>query len=198
MRLRPIEEPSGLMMRIAFWMTERQFGKVLTPMKVLYPRLPGVLKLSYEIQKFETKGLQLEPSLRLLVASLASQLNGCGFCVDIARAVAVQEHLGMDKFNALSEYRTSPLFSSVERAALAYVEEVTRHKRVSDATFEELRKHFTEREIVEITWLNAVHNYYNLINVPLEIESDGLCAIADARARSSGALSSVSHRADEA
>jgi alkylhydroperoxidase family enzyme len=62
------------------------------------------------------------------------------------------------------------------------VEGATRHRRVSDATFGALRKHFNESEIVEITWLNAVHNYYNLINLPLEIESDGLCAIAQGRA----------------
>jgi len=52
---------------------------------------------------------------------------------------------------------------------------------VSETTFERLRSHFAEWEIVEITWLNAVHNYYNLITVPLEIESDDLCAIAQAR-----------------
>ena len=181
MRMKPIEQPKGLMMRIAFWMTRRQFGKVLTPMKVLYPRMPGVLKLSYEIQKFETKGIRLEPGLHFMVGTLASQINGCGFCVDIGRAMAIRQHLGMERFSALSEYRTSPLFSDRERAALAYVEEATRHKRVSDATFEALRQHFSESEIVEITWLNAVHNYYNLINLPLEIESDGLCAIAARR-----------------
>src|SRR5262249_55110542 len=152
MRLEPIEKPKGLPMRIAFWMTRRQLGKVLTPMKVLYPRMPGVLKLSYQMQKFETKGIRLEPGLHLMVATLASQINGCGFCVDIARAMAINKHLGMDKFNALLEYRTSPLFSERERAALAYVEQATRQKRVSDATFEKLRQHFSEAEIVEITW----------------------------------------------
>lgn len=181
MRLEPIEKPKGLLMRIAYWMTRRQLGKVITPMKVLYPRMPGVMKLSYEIQKFETNGIRLERGLHLMVATLASQINGCGFCVDIARAIAIREHLGMEKLNALSEYRTSPLFSDRERAALAYAEEATRQKRVSDATFEALRKHFNEREIVEITWLNAVENYYNLINLPLEIESDGLCSIAERR-----------------
>jgi hypothetical protein len=40
MRLKPIDKPSGLMMRIAFWMTRRQLGKVITPIKVLYPRVP--------------------------------------------------------------------------------------------------------------------------------------------------------------
>jgi alkylhydroperoxidase family enzyme len=181
MRLEPIEKPTGLWMRFAYWLTRRQLGKVITPMKVVYPRMPGILKLGYEMQKFEMKGIQLEPGLKFMVVTLAAQINGCGFCIDIARAMAIRQHLGMEKFNALSEYRTSPLFSERERAALAYVEEATRHKRVSDATFEELRKHFNEREIVEITWLNAVENYYNLINIPLEIESDGLCAIAQAR-----------------
>jgi len=117
-----------------------------------------------------------------MVVTLASQINGCSFCIDLARAMAVREHLGMEKFNILSEYQTNPLFSDRERVALTYVEEVTRHKHVSDDTFEGLRKHFSEREIVEITWLNAVENYYNLINIPLEIESDGFCAIAQARA----------------
>lgn len=182
MRLQPIEKPKGLIMRLAFWMARRQFGKVITPMKVLYPRVPGLLKPSYAIQKFQMKGLDLDPSLHLLVSSMAAQTNGCGFCLDIARAVAVREHLGMEKFNALPGFRTSPLFSARERAALAYAEEATRHKRVSDATFEELRKHFSEREIVEITWINAVENYYNLINLPLEIESDGLCALAQSHA----------------
>jgi len=181
MRLEPIEKPKGLMMRIAYWMTRRQFGKVMTPMKVVIARMPGALRLTYEITKFELKGIRLEHGLHFMVGTLAAQINGCGFCVDLGRAMAIREHLGMEKFNALSEYRTSPLFSDRERAALAYVEEATRHKRVSDATFEELRKHFSEREIVEITWVNALENYYNLLNVPLEIESDGFCAIAQAR-----------------
>jgi alkylhydroperoxidase family enzyme len=92
---------------------------VLICMKVLNPCMPGVLRLSYEIQKFEMKGIRLEPGLHFMVATLASQINGCGFCVDIARAMGIRKHLGMEKFNALSEYRTSPLFSDRERAALA-------------------------------------------------------------------------------
>jgi AhpD family alkylhydroperoxidase len=181
MRLEPIEKPKGLMMRIAYWMTRRQLGKVMTPMKVVYPRMPGAMKVAYQIAKFQMKGIRLEPELKFMVTTLAALINGCGFCVDIAQAMAIREHIEMEKLDGLFEYRTSPLFSDRERAALAYVEEATRHKRVSDATFEELRKHFSEREIIEITWLNAVENYYNLINLPLEIESDGLCAIAQSR-----------------
>ncbi len=181
MRLQPIEKPKGLMARIAYLMTRRRFGKVMTPMKVVIARMPGALRFSYEITKFALNKIGLDPELHFMVGILASQINGCGFCTDLGRSMAIDEHLRMEKFDALLEYRTSPLFSERERAALRYVEEATRNKRVSDATFEELRNHFNEREIAEITWVNALENYYNLINIPLEIGSDGFCTIAHAR-----------------
>ena len=53
MRLRPIEKPKGLMMKIAYFMTRRQFGKVMMPMKVVLARMPGSEKFSWEITKFE-------------------------------------------------------------------------------------------------------------------------------------------------
>jgi alkylhydroperoxidase family enzyme len=185
MRLEPVEEPKGFLMRIAFWVARRRFGKVMTPMKVLLPRVPRMQKLSYEISKFETKGIRLDPGVHFMVAALVSQINGCDFCLDLAQAMGIREQLGMEKFDALPEYRTSLRFSNKERAALGYAEEVTRQKRVSDITFETLRKQFSEAEIVEITWLIAVENYYNLINLPLEIESDGFCAIAQTLASGS-------------
>ena len=181
MRLEPIEKPKGLKMRLAYWMMRRQFGKVMTPMKVIVARMPEALRLSYEITKFEMKGIRLDPEIHFMVGTLVAQINGCAFCVDLGRAMAIREHMTMKKFNALSEYRKSPLFSGRERAALAYAEEATRFKRVSDATFEELRKHFSEREIAEITFVNAIENYFNLLNLPLEIESDGFCSLAEAR-----------------
>ena len=181
MRLAPIDKPAGLKMSIAYFFTQRVLGKVITPMKVLYPRVPGLLNVGYAIQKFQMNGLKLEPALHFLISSWTAQVNGCGFCIDIARAMAVREHIGMEKFNALAEYRTDPMFSDRERAALAYAEEATKVKRVGDETWAALRDHFDDREIVEITWINAIENYYNLINIPLQIDSDGLCAIAQRR-----------------
>ena len=83
---------------------------------------------------------------------------------------------------SLADWRSSAVFSERERAALAYVEEATRTKVVGDATFAELAKHFDEREIAELTLLNAIENFYNLLNLPLEVESDGLEALAAAEA----------------
>jgi alkylhydroperoxidase family enzyme len=107
-------------------------------------------------------------------------LNGCAFCQDIKRAQAVRTRLGTARFDALADWRTSSAFDARERAALAYVEEATRSKVVSDATFAELARHFDEREIAELTLANAIENFYNLLNLPLEVESDGLEALAAA------------------
>lgn len=182
MRLAPIEHPKELMAKLAYWITKRRLGKVMTPMKVLYARMPVLFRHGYQQLQIVERKITLDPALSLLVRTWPAVINECTFCVDIAKAGALYQHLTLEKVEALPSYRTSPLFDERERAALAYVEEATRHKRVSDATFTELRRHFNEREIVEITWLNALENYYNLLNLPLGIEADGLCAIAQRRA----------------
>lgn len=168
-------------MRMAYWGMRRQFGKVMTPVKVVLARMPKSLQFSNGIVKFELNGIKLDHDLHYMIGILASQINGCDFCTDLGRSMAIRDHLGMKKFDAISDYRTSDLFSPKERAALTYAEEATRHKHVSDSTFNELRKYFDEREIAEITWINAIENYYNLLTIPLEIGSDGFCSIALAR-----------------
>ena len=181
MRIAPIDRAPTLKGRIASWMMKRQLGKVITPARVVYNRVPAAYDVAYALVKLPAR-VSLAPQLRLLVQTWPAMLNSCHFCVDIAKAQAVMAGLGLEKFEALPEWRTSPLFDDRERAALAYVEEATRNRKVSDATFETLRKHFNEREIVEITYLNAIENFYNLINIPLGIdESDGLCAIQQGR-----------------
>ena len=176
-RLEPIDHPRGLMARYAYWMTKRQFGKVITPLKVAYARVPESFNLGYRMSMLVEKGMKLEPELKFLVQTLVSSMNDCAFCVDFAEHRASRMKIGLDKARAIRAYRTHGAFSARERAALAYAEEVTEHKRVSDNTFATLREHFNERETVELTMLIAIDNYYNLINIPLEIESDGFCAL---------------------
>lgn len=177
-RLEPIENPEGLKTKLAYWLTRKQMGKVITPMKVVTARIPKSLRLAYEMSKVEKEGLSLSPSLRFLIKSFVARLNGCSFCVDIAQASALEEDVPTRKYHALPDFRSSSVFSERERAALAYVEEVTRNADASKDTFDALRSHFTDQEIAEITWLNAMENYYNLINRPLNIGSDELCELA--------------------
>lgn len=175
-RLAPIEEPDGWLMKLTYWLTRRMMGKVITPMKVIYPRLPKSMGLGRQLIKVEA-ALSLDDELKFLIKSYVATINGCAFCVDIAKAHALQRDVPLAKYEALLQYETSDVFSARERAALAYVEEATREKAVSDATFERLAAHFSDREIAQITWLNATENYYNLMNRPLNIGSDELCAL---------------------
>lgn len=175
-RLEPIEEPDSWGMKLAYWMTRRQMGKVITPLKVIHPRLPKSLGLARQLMKVE-EALSLDDELKFLIKSYVATLNGCTFCIDIAQAQAQQRDVPIEKYETLLQYATSDAFTERERAALAYVEEATENKAVDDATFERLKTHFTEEEIAEITWLNALENYYNLLNRPLNIGSDELCAL---------------------
>lgn len=177
-RLTPIERPSNPFLRVAYRFSRKQLGKVIGPMKVIYARKPRLLVLAAQIQRTMEHGISLEPSLRLLVQAQAARLNGCTFCNDLALAQAVRERIGPERFNALEGFRESDLFTARERAALAYAEEATLTRDVGEGTFAELRRHFDDTEIVELTWVNAVENYFNLQAHPLRIGSDELLEIA--------------------
>jgi AhpD family alkylhydroperoxidase len=183
-RLEPVEEPTDFGTRMAYWWSRKEFGRVMTPIRVVCARMPGSMKALGGMLKFSGKGVQLDEELQLLIGNLTSQINGCASCIDMARTAAVRGHKDLAKIDAVMDYRTNAKFSGRERAALAYVEEATRNKGVSDTTFATLRRHFSEREVVEITWVNAFQNFFNLLNRPLGIGSDGFCAIAQAKASS--------------
>jgi len=175
-RLAPIEEPSSWKTRLVYTVARWQEGTVITPLKVVWARMPDGLRLAYEMNKHEER-LSLDPELRLLVKELVATLNGCAFCQDIAQAHAQDEDVSSEKWNHLLQYDDHSTFTDAERAALTYAEEVTNEVDASDETFEALREHFDERETVELTWLVALENYYNRLNRPLGIGSDDLCEL---------------------
>jgi len=78
----------------------------------------------------------------------------------------------------VADYATHPAFTERERAALAYAEMVTISPNdISDEQFAELRRHFTPRQIVEITAQAAFENYRARLNRSLRIEDDGFAAM---------------------
>lgn len=176
--LPPIEHPTGLAMKLAYYFTRKQFGKVLTPIKVASARLPAAFGMFYgKIGKLDKK-LTLPQETAFLIREQVARINVCEFCMDIGRAFAIQAQMNQAKFDALGEYKTSSLFSEKERAALDYTTELTREKKVSPETFARLAQHFSEREICEIVWLVASEHLYNMTNIGLNIHSDMLCDIS--------------------
>jgi alkylhydroperoxidase family enzyme len=175
--LPPIEKPRGLVMKLVYYLTGRKFGKVPSPIGIHSARLPPAFGMFYgKVAQLDNK-LQLPRETIFLIREQVARLNICLFCVDIGRFFATESSMNFDQLDALDHYRDSPLFSDAERAALDYVTELTRDKKVQPSTFAGLPRFYSERAICEIVWLVASEHLYNLTNLGLNIHSDMLCEI---------------------
>lgn len=179
--LEPIEKPKGMMKKLAYAMSRKQFGKVPTPVKVVYSRMPTAFGMFVGKIGHLDKKLELPQETAYLIREQVAHINVCTFCTDIGRYFVIKAHMNEAKFDALAEYRTSLLFSEAERAALDYVTELTRDKKVAPATFERVRKHYSERAICDMVWLVASEHFYNMTNLGLNIHTDMLCDLARKR-----------------
>ncbi len=173
----PIEKPRGLAMKLAYFFTRKQFGKVLMPLKVHSARLPGAFGMFYSKVSQLDKKLELSPEMVLLVREQVSRINICTFCMDAARWAVIKASMNVAKFDALENYGSSPHFREAERAALDYVIELATTKTVAAPTFSRMAKYYSERQICEIVWLVASEHLYNITNIGLNIHSDMLCDI---------------------
>jgi len=148
------------------------------PAWVIFARAPGLVLAHLLLVGTSEYCVGLTPRLRALVRVFGSRINNCRFCDDLESALALRHgQLTRADLDALPTYRSNARFSDAEQALLAYVEEINSTRAVSDATFAGLRAQFSEREIVRITWLNAVGNYLNLQAKPLGLVSQGYCAL---------------------
>lgn len=87
-------------------------------------------------------------------------------------ALAEAEGLTREHCDALKDWRGSSLFDERERAALAFADEMTSSVQVSDAAFAGLRRHFSERQIVELAVLVGTYNMHNHVFAALEIDPE--------------------------
>ena len=119
------------------------------------------------------KDSSIEESIRDLVAIRASQLNGCGFCVDMHVKQAKIHGERELRLHHLAIWRESTLFIPRERAALAWAEAVTKVTEgyVPDEVYVEARKQFTEEELIDITMAVVGVNSYNRINIAFRIKA---------------------------
>jgi AhpD family alkylhydroperoxidase len=176
--LPPIENPSGMLMKIVYYFSRRQFGDKFTAIKVFASRMPPSFGQFMGKAYALDKKLTLQRETAMLVRARVAQINVCSYCIDINRYYAIKESMSEAKWDELEDYRTSPLFSEAERAALDYVTELTEEKRVSPGTFARLSRSYSERAVCEIVWLVASEHLSNLTNIGLNVHSDMLCEIA--------------------
>lgn len=111
----------------------------------------------------------LPKSLVEFVSLRASQINGCGFCVDGHTKELAAAGESATRINLVSAWRESTVFSEAERAALALTEEGTRmgdaNHGVADDTWAEVVKHYTEDQITALVYMVAMINAANRLAV---------------------------------
>ncbi|GAA5166394.1 carboxymuconolactone decarboxylase family protein [Viridibacterium curvum] len=102
-----------------------------------------------------------------LVWLRCSQINGCGFCMDMHWQDLVRAEVQPRHINAVAGWREAPFFSERERAAFHWAELVTSipQRDPDDEAFAQLSKHFSEVEIAELGFAIATINAWNLMNV---------------------------------
>lgn len=123
---------------------------------------PGVMKAMGALEDYlETCGL--EAGLLDLVKLRASQINGCAYCVDMHYLDARANGETEQRLSTLTVWSETPFFTDRERAALLWAEKLTLISvdHVPDEVFEQVRPHFTDEELTNLTLAIAAINAWN-------------------------------------
>ena len=111
----------------------------------------------------------LPKSTQELVSLRASQINGCGWCIDMHTKEATAAGETAVRLHLVAAWRESTVFTEAEQAALALAEEGTRladaHHGVSDETWAQVRKHYDDDQIAALVCLVAMINAANRLGV---------------------------------
>jgi AhpD family alkylhydroperoxidase len=145
-----------------------QKGGLMQPRLDFRKASPAALKAVQGLEEYLSH-CSLEPNLIHLLKMRASQINGCAYCIDMHSKDLRANGESEQRIYALDAWRETPFFSERERAALAWTEAVTLVSKdhVPDEVFEELRKHFSDAEVLDLTLAVATINLWNRIAIPL-------------------------------
>lgn len=109
----------------------------------------------------------LEHALLELVKLRASQINGCGFCVDMHAADARKAGETERRLAAVAVWRETPFFTPRERAALAWTEALTRLAQQPDLErdYAALKEQFGDKEMADLSLAISAINSWNRMAV---------------------------------
>lgn len=171
--------------RMAKKMTGRepQSGSGIEPMEI-WAYQPKMMMGMGRFNGAVRKAKSVDERLRQLIELKGAQMIGCEWCVDFGSQICRHSGLSDEELLAMPNYRSSQLFSDREKVALDYTVAVMRTPvEVTDELFALMRKHFSEKQMVEITALLALVNV-DRFNAAFGIGSAGfsdgmVCVVPD-------------------
>jgi len=119
-----------------------------------------------------SKNSGLGPTLIELINMRVSQVNGCAFCLNMHYADARKYGENEARLNMLPAWREAPLYTERERAALAWAEALTHigPEAAPDELYAEVRRHFSEEEMVKLSLAIAVINSWNRLMIGFRVQ----------------------------
>jgi AhpD family alkylhydroperoxidase len=161
-------DQAGPMLKLVYWFMRRGMkhmtgrdaahGSGIEPVEV-WAHQPKMMRGMGKFQQTVRNANGVDERTKNLVELKGAQMIGCEFCVDLGSQICRNSGLSDDELLALPRYQQSDLFTEREKAALDYAVGVMRTPvDVSDELFTQMKKHFTDEQMVEITALLTVVN----------------------------------------
>jgi AhpD family alkylhydroperoxidase len=143
-------------------MTDKKTHNAAPRINLTDPAFAGVMKAMYGLEE-PLRNSGLEPALRELVKTRASQINGCAYCIDMHTKDARAHGETEQRLYGLNAWRETPFYTDRERAALEWTEHLTliAGKDVPDELYARMREHFSEQEIVSLALAVVQINGWN-------------------------------------
>jgi AhpD family alkylhydroperoxidase len=163
-------------------LTGRETERMIEPLE-LYAHVPELLR-GYGMLEQATAELRgVDKRLQALAQLKAATLTHCEYCIDLGSQISRRWGLSDEELLALPSYRTSALFSDLDKLVLDYAVGMSRTPvEVSDELVAMLREHLDDAQLVELTHLIALENMRGRFNLALGVGSAGfsegmVCAV---------------------
>ena len=179
-------EEAGWFTRLTYFYATRTFGRLPASLGVL-ARNPGILRAVAGFEFWLARSRAVQKKLKSLAEIRVANLIGCRYCLDIGSAIARTHGVSERQLIELDDYATSDAFDEAERVVLEFATRVSSEPcDVSDELFGRLRRHFDERQLVEltavITWENQRARFNHALRIPPDGFSEGaVCALPAGR-----------------
>ncbi len=161
------------LVRYAYRQSRSREGEVMDPLRV-FAHNPTVM-MGYGIFELASERSQRVPErIKHLALLRAAMLCGCEWCLDYGSAISAAANVSEEDLRALPTYRGSDRFDAVEILVLDYASAISATPaEVSDELFAQLREHFDEPQLVELTSIIALENYRARFNWAFGLAGQG-------------------------
>jgi len=175
----PLQHPRSVLAGLLNFWTRKQYGQEMEPMlAMLHNR-----RVTISVARFEmgvAKWSKLGDNLTELVSLAVASQIGCSWCMDFGYYVSRTNGMPVAKLEQVSHWRTSDVYTPLERKVLEYAEAMTATPpEVTDEMVAGLRDDLDEAQLVELTEIISVENLRSRTNSALGLTSQGFKAQCD-------------------